>query len=233
MRFSSSASFPFIVFMMDSTLFPETVIADAPDKGTNISTEKPLKSFVEALGNVCHILASQLLVPCVKKDHISIAILENEYLFGVEACKHNLHGRILWPKGFSPLTVLQPKAKLNTLWIYVRRVQSNSSWNLNPGSLKLFPWSKDFIPNNVNHSSAQVWVRILGLPQEYWRPKIIFVIASSLGTPICIDSTSNHSQFKWAFGHFVRVLVDVDLLSELRDNILVERTYFAFFVGIE
>lgn len=39
--------------------------------------------------------------------------------------------------------------------------------------------------------------------------------------------------FERAFGHFVRVLVDVNLLFELRDNILVERSDFLFFVGIE
>ncbi|CAI8600059.1 unnamed protein product [Vicia faba] len=133
---------------------------------------------------------------------------------GLDSCKHNLHGRILWPKGSTPLTVQQLKTKLQALWSSlpkwgvtslgkgffefsfssiedVRRVRATPSWNLNPGILKLFPWTKDFIPSNMNQSSAQVWVQIHGLAQEYWRPKIIFTIASSLGTPICIDSSSN------------------------------------------
>ncbi|XP_058734063.1 uncharacterized protein LOC131605764 [Vicia villosa] len=85
----------------------------------------------------------------------------------------------------------------------------------------------------MNQSSAQVWVRIHGLAQEYWRPKILFTIASSIGTPICIDSTSNKPMLERPFGHYVRVLVDIDLLNELRDKILVERAGYAFFVDIE
>lgn len=90
----------------------------------------------------------------------------------------------------------------------VGRVRFMLSWNLNPRVLKLLLWSRDFIPNNVNHTSAQVWVRIHGLPTEYGTPKIIFAIASNLCTPICIDSISNRSPFDKVFGHFVRVLVD-------------------------
>lgn len=41
---------------------------------------------------------------------------------------------------------------------------------------------KDFIPSTINQTSAQVWIYIHGLPQEYWRRRIIFVIVSSIGT---------------------------------------------------
>jgi hypothetical protein len=49
--------------------------------------------------------------------------------------------------------------------------------------LKLFAWNPDFNPSLQQQSSAQVWIRIHGLSQEYWRPKILFAIASSVGTP--------------------------------------------------
>lgn len=115
----------------------------------------------------------------------------------------------------------------------VRRVRCANTWNLKPGSLRLFPWSKDFVPSNVQHTSAQVWVCIHGLLQDYWQPKIIFTISSSLGMPICIDSTSSKSAFDRALDHFVRVLVDIDLTKELSYKILVERIGFAFFVDLE
>lgn len=35
------------------------------------------------------------------------------------------------------------------------------------------------------------------------------------------------------FGHFARVLIDLDLNSKLRDKILLEREDYAFFVGVE
>ncbi|KAI5448607.1 hypothetical protein KIW84_015858 [Lathyrus oleraceus] len=71
-----------------------------------------------------------------------------------------------------------------------------SSWNLSQCVLKLFPWTRGFVPNNINHTSAQVWVRIHGLSQEHWSPKIICVIVSSLGTPIYIDLASNKPPIK-------------------------------------
>lgn len=108
-----------------------------------------------------------------------------------------------------------------------------NSWSQNPCILKLFSWSKDFIPSNVNQTLTQVWVRIYGLPQEYRRSKLIFSIAISLGTPICIGSTSCKSAPDRAFGHFVRVLVDIDLVKELIFKILIERIDSSFFVEVE
>ncbi|XP_058755853.1 uncharacterized protein LOC131629071 [Vicia villosa] len=101
------------------------------------------------------------------------------------------------------------------------------------GVLKLFPWTKDFTPSTLKQTSAQVWIRIHGLSQEYWRPRILFTIASSIGTPICIDSASTKSVFDRPFGHYVRVLVDLDLTKDLSYKILVERVGFAFFVDID
>lgn len=68
------------------------------------------------VNNVCNISISQLLVPCVKGNRLAIDILEDEYQLGLDACKHNLHGRVLWLKGPMPLTVLGLKAKLSVIW---------------------------------------------------------------------------------------------------------------------
>ncbi|PNY00171.1 defensin-like protein [Trifolium pratense] len=63
--------------------------------------------------------------------------------------------------------------------------------------------------------------RILGLPQEYWRPKILFSIAGGVGVPICLDErTSDRSS---GFGHYARVLVEIDLSKKLYHQILVQR----------
>ncbi|WJX32856.1 hypothetical protein P8452_21135 [Trifolium repens] len=131
---------------------------------------KSQKSFADALNNVCDIPTSQLPQPCVKGDRLAISIPEKAYLDGIDACKHNLHGRMIWPKGTTPLSVVALREKLTPLWkslgcwgitslgkgFYefsfssledVRSVRSVSSWNLNPGYLKLFAWSKDFNPS--------------------------------------------------------------------------------------
>jgi hypothetical protein len=115
----------------------------------------------------------------------------------------------------------------------VRRVRSIPLWNLNPGVLKLFAWSKDFNPRMQNNNSAQVWVRFYDLSQEYWHKNILFTIASSLGTPICTDAVTAKLMHERTFGQFARVLVDMDLSQPLRYKVLVERKGFAFFIEID
>lgn len=70
---------------------------------------------------------------------------------------------------------------------------------------------------------------MIGLPQEYWRPNILFEISGGIGVPISLDDAT----VNWSFGHYARVLVDLNLAGRMHDQILVEREGFAFFVGIE
>jgi hypothetical protein len=152
---------------------------DSEPKNNIISQPKTPKSFAQALTNLCDIPLSQLPQPVVKGDRLAIEIPEITYQAGLDACKHNLHGRIIWPKGSTPLSVVALKAKLSLIWKGfskwgvislgkgffeftfstledVRRVRSIPSWNINPGMLKLFAWSKDFNPRMQHNTSAQV-----------------------------------------------------------------------------
>ncbi|XP_058746266.1 uncharacterized protein LOC131619153 [Vicia villosa] len=243
-------------------LFPEAAApVSSPSipeasKVPSVDLAPPARSFTQALKGVCDIPFSQFPPPVIKGDRPSITIPEDEYKAGLNDCKNNLHGRVLWPKGSSPLTVAAIRVKLASLWSDVkhwgilslgkgfyeltfscaedmRRVRASGAINLNPGMLKLFAWSKDFNPSLQHNTAAQVWVRFFGLAQEYWRPRILFAIASCVGTPICIDSASYKSRLDRTFGHFVRVLVEMDLTQPLHHNVLVEREGFAFFSDIE
>lgn len=69
----------------------------------------------------------------------------------------------------------------------------------------------------------------IGLPQEYWRPKILFAIARWVGIPLSLDDATINK----TLDHFARVLVDMDLFKPLQDQIMVERKEFAFHVRIE
>jgi len=192
----------------------------------------------------------------IKGDKTSITILEEEYEAGLDTCKHNLHGRIFWPKGSTAFTVVALRKKLALAWkdlgrwgvsfigkgYYefcfssvedLRRVRSVGTWNLEPGLLKLFAWLGDFNPSLQRNCTAQVWLRIYGLSQEYWRPKILFAVASSVGSPICTDEAATKSRFDRTFGQFARVLVDMDLSQPLKYNVLVERKGYAFFVDFD
>jgi hypothetical protein len=115
----------------------------------------------------------------------------------------------------------------------VRRVRFVPSWNLSPSFLKLFAWTGDFNPNLQKNTSDQVWVRINGLSLEYWRPGILFAITSSIGTPICTDAIVAKPMFDRTFGHYARVLVNMDISQMHRYKVLVERQGYAFFVDLE
>ncbi|MCI50580.1 DUF4283 domain protein, partial [Trifolium medium] len=65
---------------------------------TENTQSKTLKSFAQAVTNVCEIPLSQLPQACVKGDRLAIGIPEEDYMAGIDACKYNLHGRIIWPK---------------------------------------------------------------------------------------------------------------------------------------
>jgi hypothetical protein len=156
----------------------------------------------------------------------------------MDACKHNLHARIIWLKGSTPLTIFALKMKVSTMWKDldkwgVTSLEKRASWSLSPGIMKLFAWTKDFNPSVQNSTSAHVWVRIYGLSQEHWRPRILFAIASNIGTPICTDSASTKPMIERTFGHFSRVLVDMDVSQVPRYKVLVERKDFVFFVEFE
>ncbi|GAU50339.1 hypothetical protein TSUD_243170 [Trifolium subterraneum] len=161
------------------------------------------KTFAQALSNSCNIPASQLPKPCLKGKQISIKIIEDEYLAGVLDCQNVLHGRFTLPKGSSPVPMLELKAKILNFW------KMNAPWSmvsLGKGFLRTFVWTADFNPHSVQHTIAQTWIRIHALDE---------------------------ATMKRTFGHFARVLIEVDLNSDLHERILVERNAFDFYVDIE
>lgn len=89
--------------------------------------------------------------------------------------------------------------------------------------MRLSQWSPGFNPNNQKQTHSQVWLRILDLPLEYWRPKILFEIAGGTGTPLSLDEATKNKVFE----HYARILVDLDLSCNLPNEILVERNDYA------
>ncbi|XP_058733808.1 uncharacterized protein LOC131605477 [Vicia villosa] len=158
-------------------IFPKTSSPSHPPLSPPVTHPPLKKSFAQALHGVCDIPVSQLPPVIIKGDRLSITIPEEEYKDGLLDCKNNLHGRIIWPKGSTPLTVLALKNKLSRVWSDIkswgvqsigkgyfefsfssgedlRKVRAHGSLNLNPGTLKLFAWSNDFNPAAQHNSSA-------------------------------------------------------------------------------
>lgn len=161
------------------------------------------KSFAHALSNSCSAPLSQLPKRCIKGDELYIKIPESEYLAGLESCKNHLHGRLMLSKGSMPMKVSDLRCKLLDLWKQIgswniislgrgfyefsfssledlRSVLAIGLWNLGSGSLRLFSWTKDFIPYSLKNTIIQVWVRFYGIAQDYWRPQSLFAIAGGI-----------------------------------------------------
>jgi len=80
------------------------------------TTQKQTKTFAQAVTHLCDIPSSQLPQPILKGDNFSTTIPEDEYLAGMDTCKHNLHARVIWPKGSTPLTTFALRNKLTLMW---------------------------------------------------------------------------------------------------------------------
>ncbi|PNY08940.1 hypothetical protein L195_g005480 [Trifolium pratense] len=176
------------------------------------------RSFAQALLNKVDVSLTELPKPCLKGNSLSIKISEEVYQFGLANCNNYLHGRLVLSRGDQPLSSKDLREKLLQLW------KPNDGW-------KMVPLGRGFFEFRFSCADdlRTVWVRFQYLPLEYWQPRILFEIAGAIGTPISIDeNTRNHS-----FGHYARVLVDINMAGILPDSLWVEREKFAFDIEIE
>lgn len=79
-----------------------------------------------------------------------------------------------------------------------------------------------------NQTNTQVWIRIHGLPLEYWHPSNLYNITRGTGLPLKV----NKKTLELENDMFAIVLVDVDISKHLPEKILVKRKNLNFFVGI-
>ena len=111
----------------------------------------------------------------------------------------------------------------------MRMIWALGTVNLKPGLLRFYHWSKDFAPQAQAQTRAQIWVRFMNLPQEYWEKQTLFEIASGLGTPLSIDEATQTRRF----GIFARILIDVDLFEKMFDSVVVETDDHALSILIQ
>nr|ABN08055.1 hypothetical protein MtrDRAFT_AC154867g15v2 [Medicago truncatula] len=64
---------------------------------------------------------------------------------------------------------------------------------------------------------------------QYWQDEILFEIAGAIGTPIIIDENTRNN----SFGHYARVLVDINFAGFIPDTLCFERDNFSFDIEIE
>jgi hypothetical protein len=154
-------------------------------------------------------------------------------------------------KGDKPLSARELSGKLSSVWktanqwkmislgrgFYefqfvsfedMRLAWSMGTINLKPGVLRLSKWTNDFNPYTQRQTHTQIWIRLMELPQEYWRQRTLFEIASAIGTPLSLDEATKAR----AFGHYARILVDMDLSRHVFDEIVVEREGYSFKLAV-
>jgi len=78
---------------------------------------------------------------------------------------------------------------------------------LKPGMLRLFEWTKDFKALTQRHTHTQVWIQLWESLQEYWMERTLYKIAGAIEKSLLNDNVTNNR----LFGHYARVLVDLDL----------------------
>jgi len=221
-------------------------------EGTAAKPPETGKSFAQVLSGSCEIHLTQPPPKVVMGNSVRVKISQVEYETGLAYCSCNLHGRLTLHKGDSSLTTQALKMKHNNLWPNLRNwnltplgkgffefnfnfvddmrmIWALGMVNLKPGFLHFYCWSRDFTPQAQAQTHAQIWVRLMHLPQEYLRRKTLYEIASSLGTPLTIDEATQNRRF----GIYARVLIDVDLFEKLFESVVVEREGHALSIMVQ
>ncbi|XP_057790741.1 uncharacterized protein LOC131007841 [Salvia miltiorrhiza] len=166
------------------------------------------------------------LKPDTQGDIASFSIPLTLYQKQVSEFSHAIIGRVLLKKGEKPKPCEVLKQELHTTW------QIQNPWRLIPMGKGFFTMKfsaaedKARVRKQEISSLCHIWVRIYYLPVECWHPEIIVGIARYLGLPIKIDSSSA----KGEFGHYARVLVEVDLALPLHETLLVHCDEGSFYV---
>ncbi|AES65236.2 hypothetical protein MTR_2g036980 [Medicago truncatula] len=186
---------------------PKSVSTRSFAQATVASPSKVSKTFSQALSNSCNILVSQLPKPCLKGEKISIKISEDHYSTGVLDCQNVLYGRFTLPKGSTPVRMLDLKARIFKFW------KTNAPWSMASLGIGYF----EFVFSSLDYLSV---VRSVGS----WNLSL-----GALGNPLTLDEMTK----KRTFGHFARVLIEVDSNSHLHDIIFVERNDFDFYANVE
>ncbi|PNY01030.1 putative NBS resistance protein, partial [Trifolium pratense] len=191
--------------MVDICPWP-CMVSPVPAKPLSVTNH----SFAQALNDACDVKISQLLVPSIRGDDLCIKITQHEYEKGVADCKKNLHGRLVMNKGNRSLTARELSCKLSTIW------KTANQWKmifLGRGfyEFQFVSFEDMHLAWSVGTINLKPGVLRLSKWSNDFNPAI--------GTPLSLDEATKTR----AFGHYARILVDMDLFSHVFYEILVER----------
>lgn len=85
-------------------------------------------------------------------------------------------------------------------------------------------WEPNFVLSRRSIQKTVVWLKLLGLPMEYWVPTAILAIATEVGKPLSLDEFTN---LLWKTG-YTRVHVEIDTGKPLKPGVLIRGRKEAF-----
>lgn len=108
-------------------------------------------------------------------------------------------------------------------------VWGRGSLALKPRTLHLQAWSLGFNPWKQKSTNSQIWIRIQELSWDYWHAKILTEIAHTIITSLKFDPSTISAEF----GHFARVLIDIDLSKLPLELLLFNHKGLKFYIYFE
>ncbi|XP_058775976.1 uncharacterized protein LOC131650277 [Vicia villosa] len=102
-------------------------------------------------------------------------------------------------------------------------------WFIYDHYLTVKEWTPDFHPENDSIVNVAVWIRISGLPVEYYNPKVLQVIGNLVGRTVKVDKNMLQSER----GKYARICVEVDISKPLLAMFeLKDKSYRVEFEGL-
>lgn len=129
-----------------------------------------------------------LSIPIYEGDNLIVDLDEEEYLKGIDDLKYSVVGRLYLRRGIFPPTTMDLKKKLMGVWgiesckivpmgsghfhVIFNSFEDQSSAmahgpvNISPGIVRVSRWYPGFDLSCLK-STAQVWIRLYGMPLEF------------------------------------------------------------------
>ncbi|XP_058758009.1 uncharacterized protein LOC131631237 [Vicia villosa] len=106
---------------------------------------------------------------------------------------------------------------------------ADGPWFIYDHYLTVKEWTPDFHPENDSIVNVAVWIRISGLPVEYYDLKVLQVIGNLVGRTVKVDKNTLQSER----GKYARICVEVDISKPLLAMFeLKDKSYRVEFEGL-
>ncbi|CAN1130296.1 hypothetical protein LINPERHAP2_LOCUS5742 [Linum perenne] len=99
------------------------------------------------------------------------------------------------------------------------RAMFGGPWMVNDHYVVIQEWRPYFRPEETLLSTLRVWVRLPGIPFEYFDREILKIIGDRIGRTVRID----HTTLEGSRGNFARICVEVDLSKPLLSKYRLRR----------